>query len=87
MSAPFHPRPINTATLAVLDRSEASEARVKVELSEADRDAYRASLEGVTRTTAPGSWVSVTDQRTGSRVSIRAASCGLRCVCDMEVKA
>lgn len=83
----LYPRTVGAKAAKYLTRHDADETRAVIALSAEDMSAYRASQAGVTDRTAPGEWVPVTEVLTDSLVQVRAASCGLRCVCDMEVKA
>ena len=82
----LHPRAMNAETTAALNHSFSGTGRVAVTLTEDDASAYWASAGGIRRATAPGPWVSVTDQATRRAVRIRVASCGLPCVCDAEAE-
>lgn len=81
----LYPRTSGVIARRVLNRH--GDERAAIVLNNDDLDTYRASYAGVTITSAPGEWVPVTDMLTGHAIKVRAAACGLRCVCDMEVSA
>lgn len=82
------PRVVNARASEILKPHDGDGARrAVIELSGSDYSTYGASKNGVTAKNAPGEWVPVTDVRTGQPIQVRVASCGLNCVCDMEVKA